>query len=42
MEQGSYRKPYKSAFRGKMSLASEISLPEVMTHTGVVFVKFTN
>ena len=29
------------AFRGEMSPASEISLPEADTHTNVVFVKFT-
>ena len=29
------------AFRGEMSPASEISLPEADTHTSVVFVKFT-
>ena len=29
------------AFRGEMSHASEISLPEANTHTRVVFVKFT-
>ena len=32
----------KNQDSGEMSPASEISLPEAETHTGVVFVKFTS